>query len=61
MLTQIKTALSRSQATILQDAAGAVSLVVMLMVALHLPGFLTLSACDLVPIIPRCHPHFSQG
>ncbi|MDX1743035.1 MAG: hypothetical protein R3186_05500 [Ruegeria sp.] len=38
MLTQIKTTLSRSQSTILQDAAGAVSLVVMLMVALHLPG-----------------------
>ncbi len=37
MLTQIKTAFSRSQATILQDAVGAVSLVVMLVVALHLP------------------------
>ncbi len=40
MLTQIKTAFSRSQSTILQDAAGAISLVVMLVVALHLPtGF----------------------
>ncbi|WP_298383198.1 hypothetical protein [Ruegeria sp.] len=40
MLTQIKTAFSRSQATILQDAAGVASLVVMLVVALHLPlGF----------------------
>lgn len=40
MLTQIKTAFSRAQSTILQDAVGVVSLVVMLMVALHLPvGF----------------------
>ena len=40
MLTQIKTAFSRSQATIMQEAVGAVSLVVMLVVALHLPlGF----------------------
>ncbi|WP_272871073.1 hypothetical protein [Ruegeria lacuscaerulensis] len=38
MLTQIKTAISRSHATLLQDAAGAVSLVVILMVALHVPG-----------------------
>ncbi|WP_276202385.1 hypothetical protein [Ruegeria marisrubri] len=38
MLTQIKTALIRSQSTLLQDAVGVVSLVVMLMVALHLPG-----------------------
>ncbi|WP_272871495.1 hypothetical protein [Ruegeria lacuscaerulensis] len=38
MLTQIKTAISRSQSTLLQDAVGAVSLIVMLMVALHLPG-----------------------
>ncbi|WP_269149600.1 hypothetical protein [Ruegeria lacuscaerulensis] len=38
MLTQIKTAISRSHTTLLQDAAGAVSLVVMLMVALHLPA-----------------------
>ncbi len=40
MLTQIKTVFSRSQSTILQDAAGVASLVVILMVALHLPvGF----------------------
>ena len=40
MLTQIKTAFNRSQSTIFQDAVGVVSLVVMLMVALHLPvGF----------------------
>ncbi len=40
MLTQIKTAFSRSHTTILQDFAGVASLVVMLMVALHLPvGF----------------------
>ncbi|WP_268952722.1 hypothetical protein [Ruegeria haliotis] len=40
MLTQIKTVFNRSQSTILQDAVGLVSLVVMLMVALHLPvGF----------------------
>ncbi len=38
MLTQIKTAIARSQSTLLQDAIGAVSLAVMLMVALHLPG-----------------------
>ncbi|RLK10550.1 hypothetical protein [Ruegeria conchae] len=38
MLSQIKTAFTRSQSTILQDAAGAVSLVVMLVVALHLPS-----------------------
>ena len=37
MLSQIKTAFTRSQSTILQDAAGAVSLVVMLVAALHLP------------------------
>jgi len=40
MLTQIKTAFNRSQATILQDVAGAASLVVILMVGLYLPvGF----------------------
>ena len=40
MLTQIKTAFSRSQATFAQDVVGVASLVVMLMVALHLPmGF----------------------
>ena len=40
MLNQIKTVITRSHSTILQDAAGVASLVVMLMVALHLPvGF----------------------
>ncbi|WP_256368419.1 MULTISPECIES: hypothetical protein [unclassified Ruegeria] len=40
MLTQIKTAFSRAQSTILQDAVGVMSLVVILMVTLHLPvGF----------------------
>ncbi len=34
----IKSIASRSQATLLQDAAGAAALVVMLMVGLHLPG-----------------------
>ena len=38
MLSQIKTALTSSQNTLLQDAAGAASLVVMLVVALHLPN-----------------------
>ncbi|MEM6656720.1 MAG: hypothetical protein AAF496_01620 [Pseudomonadota bacterium] len=37
MLTQIKTAFNRSQSTILQDVAGVASLIVILMVALHLP------------------------
>ncbi|WP_299889948.1 hypothetical protein [uncultured Ruegeria sp.] len=40
MLSQIKSVFSRSQSTILQDAAGVMSLVVILVVALHLPvGF----------------------
>ena len=39
MLTQIKTAISRSQSTLsCRMQLGAVSLVVMLVVALHLPG-----------------------
>jgi len=38
MLRQIKTALTRSQDTLLQDAVGAASLVVILVVALHVPG-----------------------
>ncbi|MFZ5963743.1 hypothetical protein ACOXXX_12380 [Thalassococcus sp. BH17M4-6] len=37
MLTQIKSTVARSHDTLLQDAIGAVSLIVMLMVALHLP------------------------
>ena len=39
MFTQIKTAATRSHTTFLQDLAGAGALVVMLVVALHLPGF----------------------
>lgn len=38
MLNQIRTAFHRSRNTLAQDAAGAASLVVMLLVALHLPG-----------------------
>ncbi len=38
MLTELKSILTRSQATLVQDAAGAASLVVILMVALHLPA-----------------------
>ncbi len=38
MLTQIKTAFSRSQSTLFQDAVGVASLVVMLVVALHMPA-----------------------
>lgn len=40
MFNQIKNALYRAQPTLLQDAAGAMSLVVMLMVALYLPGMI---------------------
>ncbi|WP_269751604.1 MULTISPECIES: hypothetical protein [Pseudophaeobacter] len=40
MMTQLKTTLNNTQSTLLQDALGAASLVVMLVVALHLPGFL---------------------
>lgn len=38
MLKDIRAVLNRSSATILQDALGAVSLVVMLVMGLHLPG-----------------------
>lgn len=38
MLTQIKAIASRSHATLLQDAAGMAALIVMLLVALHLPS-----------------------
>ncbi|MEO9778168.1 MAG: hypothetical protein ABJO75_25480 [Sedimentitalea sp.] len=38
MMSQIKTVFRRTQDTLLQDAIGAGALVVMLMVALHLPG-----------------------
>lgn len=40
MLTQIKTAVSAHRDTLLQDAMGALALVVMLVVALHLPGLI---------------------
>lgn len=40
MLTQIKAILQRSQDTILQDAIGALALMVMLVAGLHLPGFM---------------------
>ena len=38
MYTQIKTAYIRSLDTLLQDAIGAVSIVLILLVALHLPS-----------------------
>ena len=39
MLTQIRTVLRRSQATLIQDAMGGAALAVMLVVSLHLPVF----------------------
>lgn len=38
-LNTLKTIAKRSQGTLLQDAVGAAALVVMLVVGLHLPGF----------------------
>lgn len=38
MMSDLKDVISRNQATLLQDAAGAAALVVMLIVGLHLPG-----------------------
>ncbi len=38
MFTQIKTVVRNSQSTLLQDAIGAGALVVMMVVALHVPG-----------------------
>ncbi|MFK7881930.1 hypothetical protein [Roseobacter sp.] len=38
-LLQIKAAATRSQETLLHDAAGAAALIVMLVVGLHLPSF----------------------
>lgn len=38
MLNDLKDVVNRSSATLLQDAAGAAALVVMLLVGLHLPG-----------------------
>lgn len=40
MLKDISNVIRRSQATLLQDAIGAGALMVMLMVALHIPGFI---------------------
>lgn len=39
MLTQIKSAVIRSRDTLLSDAIGAVALMVILVVGLHLPQF----------------------
>ncbi|MFV0358562.1 hypothetical protein [Tropicimonas sp.] len=38
MFQEFRDLLARSEATLLQDAAGAVSLMVILVVGLHLPG-----------------------
>ncbi|WP_268870854.1 hypothetical protein [Actibacterium mucosum] len=40
MLKDLKSVIARSHSTLLQDAAGAVALVVMLVGALHLPGMI---------------------
>lgn len=40
MMDQIKTALQQSRDTLLQDAIGLASLIVMMVVALHLPGII---------------------
>jgi hypothetical protein len=40
MAKQFKTVIIRSQDTLLEDAVGAVALVVMLFVGLSVPGFL---------------------
>ncbi|WP_257883755.1 hypothetical protein [Roseobacter insulae] len=39
-LLQIKAIATRSQQTLLQDAAGALALIIMLVVGLHLPAFI---------------------
>ncbi len=38
MIADLNAILTRAQPTLLQDAAGAVALLVMLIAALHLPG-----------------------
>lgn len=38
MMTQIKTSFRRTQGTLVQDALGVAALMVMLVVALHIPG-----------------------
>ncbi len=40
MIRQMKSTLNRSQDTLLQDAMGAIALIVMLVVCLHLPGLI---------------------
>ncbi|MEX0279972.1 MAG: hypothetical protein AB3N13_02145 [Arenibacterium sp.] len=40
MFSELKSALFRSHQTLLPDAIGLVALVVMLLVALHLPGMI---------------------
>jgi hypothetical protein len=40
MLTELKSVIERSSATLLQDALGAAALMVMLLAGLHLPGLL---------------------
>lgn len=40
MFEQIKNTFQDSPSTILQDAVGAASLIVMLVVALHMPGLI---------------------
>lgn len=39
MIEQIKTTIERSRATLLSDAIGALALMVILVVGLHLPNF----------------------
>ena len=38
MMSQIRSVIRNSQATLVQDAIGAGALVVMMVVALHIPG-----------------------
>ena len=38
MMIQIRTVIRNSRATLVQDALGGVALVVMMLVALHVPG-----------------------
>ncbi len=38
MLTELKALLDRTEATLVQDAIGAVSLMILLLAGLHLPG-----------------------
>ncbi len=38
MMTQVRTVIRNSRTTLIQDAVGAGALVVMMLVALHVPG-----------------------